>query len=124
MNPKCVSPTACRIGRVIAICVAAFVLLMNGARADETAVRDRYESLKKSVLPDAERRSIRSVVERSRHAPRDEPNGQATSNSNAASSKTQGPNARSARHAERDGYVDGEVDGSDPALATPRMLVT
>ena len=62
MNPKCVSPTACRIGRVIAICVAAFVLLMNGARADETAVRDRYESLKKSVLPDAERRSIRSVV--------------------------------------------------------------
>ncbi len=40
------------------------------------------------------------AVQRSRHAPRDEPNASSTSNDNSAS------NARSAPHAEREGYVD------------------
>ena len=56
--------------------------------------------------------------QRSRHAPRDEPNASLTSNSKSGSIKSSTSTARSAHHAERDGYVD------DPRLVRQLMWAT
>ncbi len=60
----------------------------------------------RAVLPADAGGRYATSAQRSRHAPRDEPNVPATSNLGASSVKTSTANARSAHHAERDGYVD------------------
>ncbi len=48
-----------------------------------------------------------SAAQRSRHAPRDEPNASSTSNDKSTLTDNATSNARSAPHAEREGYVEG-----------------
>ena len=75
---------------------------------------DERESLTDSAKPNIERRisALEAEVEgiRSRHAPRDEPNGQTTSKNKSTSHE------RSAHHAERDGYVDAEVSRREAVI--------
>jgi hypothetical protein len=56
---------------------------------------------------------------RSHHAPRDEPNGQNVSKSKTTSSEKKTSTARSARHAERDGYVHANNSLTTFAPSTP-----
>ena len=61
----------------------------------------RGRSLKEAI------EQFHQTAERSRHAPRDEPNASHAPSADSASNK-QPSSPASARHAERDGYIDGE----------------
>jgi hypothetical protein len=75
---------------------------------------DERASLTDSAKPLIERRisALEAEVEglRRRHAPRDEPKGDKTSNDKTAS------RGRSAHHAERDGYVEAQVSRRDAVI--------